>query len=62
MKQDLMQLYKLYLFALKEREQYGDKYGDNDEIMEMYEKELKNKPINKLLLKALKGNKYENNY
>ena len=62
MKQDLMQLYKLYLFALKEREQYGDKYGDTDKIMEMYEKELKNKPINKLLLKALKGNKYENNY
>lgn len=57
MKQDLIQLYKLYLFALKEREQHGDKYGDNDEIMKIYENEFKNKPINKLLLKALKGNK-----
>jgi hypothetical protein len=38
---DLLTLYKNYLFALREREEYGDKYGDTDEIIKMYEMKLK---------------------
>ena len=38
---DLIELYKNYLFVLREREEYGNKYGDTDEIIEMYEKKLK---------------------
>lgn len=33
-------LYRNYLFALKEREEYGDKYGDTDEIIKNYEENL----------------------
>ena len=40
MVKDLFELYKLYLFALKTREEYGDLYGDTEEIIEMYEKQL----------------------
>lgn len=39
--EDLITLYKLYLFAIIEREEYGDKYGDTDEIIDMYEEKLK---------------------
>lgn len=39
--EDLIELYKNYLFALREREEYGNKYGDTDEIIKMYEKKLK---------------------
>ena len=38
--EDLITLYKLYLFALIEREEYGDKYGDTDDIIKIYEKKL----------------------
>ena len=38
---DLLELYRNYLFALQERAEYGDKYGDTDEIIENYEKVLK---------------------
>lgn len=38
---DLLILYRLYLFAIQEREEYGDKYGDTDELIKMYEKKLK---------------------
>ena len=34
---DTLQMYKNYLYALREREEYGDKYGDTDEIIKMYE-------------------------
>ena len=34
-------LYRNYLFALKEREEYGDRYGDTDEIIKNYEEDLK---------------------
>ena len=37
MKGDLLRLYQNYLYALREREEYGDKYGDTDEIIKMYE-------------------------
>lgn len=39
--EDLIELYKNYLFALREREEYGNKYGDTDEIIKIYEKKLK---------------------
>lgn len=38
---DLLELYRNYLFALQERAEYGDKYGDTKEIIENYEKVLK---------------------
>lgn len=38
--QELLTLYKLYLYALREREEYGDKYGDTDELIKMYEEKL----------------------
>jgi hypothetical protein len=38
---DLLELYRNYLFALQEREEYGDRYGDTDELIETYEKTLK---------------------
>ena len=40
MKKDLITIYRNYLFAVKEREEYGDKYGDTDELMEYYEEVL----------------------
>ena len=42
---DLLELYYNYLFALKEREEYGNTYGDTDELMKMYEDELKRQGI-----------------
>lgn len=42
---DLLTLYRNYLFALKEREEYGDTYGDTDEIMKMYEDELEKQGV-----------------
>jgi hypothetical protein len=38
---DLLELYRNYLFALQEREEYGNRYGDTDELIETYEKTLK---------------------
>lgn len=37
---NIFELYLNYLFALEERKEYGDKYGDTLELIEMYEKEL----------------------
>lgn len=37
MKKDLLRLYQNYLYALREKQLYGDKYGDTDEIIKMYE-------------------------
>ena len=42
---DLLTLYRNYLFALKEREEYGDKYGDTDELIKMYEDELEKQGV-----------------
>lgn len=36
-----LEIYRNYLFALQEREEYGDKYGDTDELMEIYKNKLK---------------------
>ena len=38
---EILLLYKNYLYALKEREEYGTYYGDTDELIEMYEEKLK---------------------
>ena len=38
-------LYRLYLFALLEREEYGDKYGDTDDLIKMYEEKLNIKEL-----------------
>ena len=40
MEKDLITIYLNYLFALREREEYGDKYGDTDEIITYYESVL----------------------
>lgn len=40
MKKDLLEIYKNYLYALKTREEYGEKYGDTDELIKMYEEQL----------------------
>ena len=62
MKRDLLRLYQNYLCALREKQLYGDKYGDTDEIIKMYEKQLgKDEPLNELLVKALKKGKASSN-
>lgn len=53
---NLITLYKLYLYALEERERYGEKYGDTEEIIEMYEKKLKIKEKRKKREKANNNN------
>jgi len=37
---DTLQIYKNYLYALRERQEYGNQYGDTDEIIKMYEDDL----------------------
>lgn len=54
---NILELYRNYLFALQTREEYGDKYGDTDEIIEMYEKKLKENGIK--VKEKTKENKYE---
>ena len=47
MEKDLLTLYKNYIFALQTREEYGEKYGDTDEIIKQYEEKLKIKSLRK---------------
>ena len=47
MERNLLELYRNYLFALQEREEYGDKYGDTDELINQYEEKLKIKSLRK---------------
>jgi len=47
-KLDLLILYKNYIHSILIREEYGDIYGDDDEIIELYEKELEKFNIKKL--------------
>ena len=37
---NLLTTYRNYLFAIQERKEYGDKYGDTDEIIQIYERKL----------------------
>lgn len=46
-KKDLLTLYKNYIFALQTREEYGEQYGDTDEIIKQYEEKLKIKSLRK---------------
>ncbi len=39
---DLLIIYRNYLFAIQEREEFGDKYGDTEELIKIYELKLKN--------------------
>ena len=41
-------IYRNYLYALREREEYGDRYGDTIELIEMYENKLKKYGIKSL--------------
>lgn len=36
----LINLYKLYIYALQVREEYGSQYGHIDELIKMYEDKL----------------------
>ncbi len=45
---DLFITYKNYLYAIQERNEFGDKYGDTKEIIQIYENELKKYGIKKL--------------
>ena len=54
MEKDLLTLYRNYIFALQAREEYGEQYGDTDEIIKQYEEKLKIKSL-------VKENKNESN-
>ena len=57
-----LQTYRNYLATLITRQEYGDRYGDTDEIVKMYENQLgKDEPLNELLVKALKKGKASSN-
>jgi len=56
---DLLELYRNYLFTLQERAEYGDRYGDTDEIVKHYEKVLKLKRANPV--KNPRGGSLQNN-
>ena len=58
-KLDLMTLYRNYLFALAERRQYGDIYGDTDEMINMYERLLEKGNIKKIKIKDNLNDKNE---
>lgn len=47
MERNLLELYRNYLFALQEREEYGEQYGDTDELINQYEEKLKIKSLRK---------------
>ena len=38
---DILTIYQNYLHALQFKEEYGDIYGDTEEIIQLYEEELK---------------------
>ena len=50
---NLFTIYRNYLFALQERNEFGDKYGDTEEIIQIYENKLQEHGI-KILTKNKK--------
>lgn len=46
-KKDILLLYRNYLFSLQEREEYGDLYGDTEEIIKYYEETLEQEKVKK---------------
>lgn len=57
-----LELYRNYLYALICHQEYGDKYGDTKELIEMYEKklELKNERKNKISISNINRQKHNN--
>ena len=53
-KNNLLDVYRNYLFAIQERIEYGDKYGDTDFIIEMYENKLNIKDNENMVLRKVK--------
>ena len=51
---NLYNIYRNYLFAIREREEFGNKYGDTDELIMMYEKKLQEHGIKALTKTKLK--------
>lgn len=47
MEKDLLMLYRNYIFALQERQEFGEKYGDTEELLKQYEEKLKIKRLGK---------------
>lgn len=45
---NLLTIYKNYLYSLREREEFGDIYGDTEELIKTYEKILKKYKIKKI--------------
>ena len=39
-KLELLTIYRNYLYSLEARKEFGDKYGDSDELIDIYEKKL----------------------
>ena len=56
-KKDILNLYRNYLYALQMHEEYGDKYGDTDELIRGYEEELKKHSISLVKKRRLSCNK-----
>ena len=42
---DLLELYKNYLLSIQYQKEFGDKYGDTQELINIYEEELKLKKL-----------------
>ena len=51
---DIYIIYKNYLHALEIRKQYGDQYGDTDEIINMFEEILKENNYQGLIIRKRK--------
>lgn len=50
---DLLMIYRNYLASLQYRKEYGDKYGDTEELIEMYEKRLEELRVDKGKVKKI---------
>ena len=51
---DIYIIYNNYLHALEIRKQYGDNYGDTDEIINMFEEILKENNCQELIIRKRK--------
>ena len=40
MKENIIEIYSNYLYAIRMHEEYGDTYGDTDEIIKHYENKI----------------------
>jgi hypothetical protein len=57
-KEDIYKLYLNYMKSIEARKEYGDKYGDTEELIKMYEKKLEDLIKPKKIL-SLEREKYE---